>query len=189
MRRRGLLAAGLVAAMTSSALLFPPLAKAKEETSTATSGLSPIDTYFVTQTTLGTPFQVDSGRLAAAKGGTDAIRSYARLMVSSHIAVNDALDAILKRKPPVPPPTLLKAAYATLLSTLRHETGRTFDEDHVRGQVNYQKANALLYGYELSNGRDPELKAFAQQTLPKIQDHLERALKLQGRAKKVASKK
>ena len=47
------------------------------------------------------------------------------------------------------------------------------------GQVAYQKANAALYQYEIENGTDPDLKAFAQQTLPKIQDHLERALKLQ----------
>jgi putative membrane protein len=54
----------------------------------------------------------------------------------------------------------------------------------VRGQVNYQNANARLYQYEIDNGTDPDLRAFAQQTLPKIQDHLERALKL-GRELKV----
>jgi hypothetical protein len=32
--------------------------------------------------------------------------------------------------------------------------------------------------YEVANGSDSDLKTFAQQTLPKIQDHLERALKL-----------
>jgi putative membrane protein len=53
--------------------------------------------------------------------------------------------------------------------------------DNVRGQVNYQKANADLYQYEISNGTDSDLKAFAQETLPKIQDHLARALKLQAR--------
>jgi putative membrane protein len=85
---------------------------------------------------------------------------------------------ILRRKPPVPPPTLLKAAYAIMIETLQHETGQTFDADYVRGQVNYQKANSALYQYEIANGSDPDLKAFAQQTLPKIQDHLARALKL-----------
>jgi hypothetical protein len=30
--------------------------------------LEPVDTYFVTQTSLGTPFQVDSGNLAVTKG-------------------------------------------------------------------------------------------------------------------------
>lgn len=147
--------------------------------STTKPVLGPADTYFVTQTALGTPFQTDSGRLAQKKGGTEAIRSYGELMVSSHITVNDALEAILKRKGSVPPPTLLKAAYATTIATLEEEKGQRFDAEYVRGQVNYQKANAALYQYEIDNGTDPDLKAFAQQTLPKIQDHLERALKLE----------
>jgi putative membrane protein len=146
------------------------------------ASLGPADTYFVTQTSLGTPFQVDSGRLAETKGTTQAIRSYAELMVSSHITVNDALLAVLKNKAPVPPPTLLKAAYATMVSTLQHESGETLEADYVRGQVNYQRANTALYEYEIANGTDPDLKAFAQETLPKIQDHLARALKLQGGA-------
>ena len=137
------------------------------------------DTYFVTQTSLGTPFQVNSGRLAETKGTTQAIRSYAELMVSSHITVNNALLGILKKKAPMPPPTLLKAAYTTMVATLQHETSESFDADYVRGQVNYQRANTALYEYEIANGTDPDLKAFAQETLPKIQDHLARALKLE----------
>src|SRR6202142_1618559 len=144
--------------------------------------LGPADTYFVTQTSLGTPFQVDSGRLAETKGTTEAIRTYAELMVSSHITVNNALLAILKNKAPVPPPTLLKAAYATTVSTLQHETSETFDADYIRGQVNYQRGNTALYEYEIANGTDPDLKNFAEQTLPKILDHLARALRLQGGA-------
>jgi predicted outer membrane protein len=143
------------------------------------SRLGPADTYFVTQTSLGTVFQVDSGRLAQKKSGTQAIRSYAELMVGSHIEVDQVLETILQRKRPVPPPTLLKAAYSTAISTLEEEAGRRFDVDYVRGQVNYQEANARLYQYEIDNGADPDFKAFAQQTLPKIQDHLERALKLE----------
>jgi putative membrane protein len=170
-----------------SAVLTPLATSAPAaQTSAATESgtpLGPVDTYFVTQTSLGTPFQVDSGRVAETKGTTQAIRSYADLMVSSHITVNNALLAILKNKAPVPPPTLLKAAYATMVSTLQHESGQTLDTDYVRGQVNYQKGNTALYEYEIANGTDPGLKAFAQETLPKIQDHLERALKLQAAAK------
>jgi len=141
--------------------------------------LAPQDLYFVTQTSLGTQFQIDSGQLAEQKGGTQAIRSYAQLMVSSHEAVNNALQAILQRKGPVPPPTLLKAAYETNLSTLRDEAGRPFDDDYVCGQVDYQTANVALYQYEIANGRDADLTRFAQQTLPKIQDHLQKALAFQ----------
>src|ERR1700677_5019901 len=137
------------------------------------------DLYFVTQTSLGTPFQIDSGQLAEQRGGTQAIRSYAELMVSSHKAVNDALQAILARKGPLPPPTLLKAAYSTMLSTLRDEAGRPFDDDYVRGQVDYQTANVALYQYEIAHGSDVDLTRFAQETLPQIQDHLLQAVGLE----------
>ena len=152
------------------------------QSQSSTGELGPVDTYFVTQTSLGTPFQVDSGNLAVTKGTTQAIRDYAQLMVSSHVAVNNELDAILRKKPAVPPPTLLKAAYSTMISTLEHEDGKMFDSDYITGQVNYQNANAALYKYEIANGADPDLKDFAKQTLSKIEDHLQRALNLQGGA-------
>ena len=66
--------------------------------STVSSGLGPADTYFVTQTSLGTPFQVESGRLAETRGTSQPIQSYAQLMVSSHITVNNALTALLKNR-------------------------------------------------------------------------------------------
>jgi putative membrane protein len=176
-----LLTAATILGISAISLPLVTSAPAAQTSAARESGtpLGPADTYFVTQTSLGTPFQVDSGRVAETKGTTQAIRSYADLMVSSHITVNNALLAILKNKAPVPPPTLLKAAYATMVSTLQHESGQTLDADYVRGQVNYQKGNTALYEYEIANGADPDLKAFAQETLPKIQDHLARALKLQ----------
>jgi putative membrane protein len=183
---------GLPAALATAAILglfavfLLPINCASAAQTSATSEhtvpLGPQDTYFVSQTSLGTPFQTDAGRLAETKGTTAAIRDYAKLMVSSHITVNNALLGILKSKDAAPPPTLLKAAYATMVSALQHESGRTLDADYVTGQVYYQKANAALYEYEIPNGKDPDLKAFAQETLPKIQDHLARALKLQGGA-------
>jgi putative membrane protein len=161
--------------------LAPNASAAQTPASSASvASLGPADAYFVSQTSLGTPFQVDSGRLAETNGTTQAIRSYAELMVSSHITVNNALLEILKSKGSAPPPTLLKGAYATMVSTLQHESGHKLDADYIRGQVNYQKANTALYQYEIAKGTDPDLRAFAQETLPKIQDHLARALTLQG---------
>jgi hypothetical protein len=53
-------------------------------------------------------------------------------MVSSHVTVNNARAAILKNKAPTPSPTLLRAAYSTIISTLEDENGQTFDADYVR---------------------------------------------------------
>ena len=159
-------------------------ASALAAVSSAPLPLSPVDYNFVAQANLGAPFQVDSGRLAEEKATTAAIRDYARLMVVSHVPVVDALNAILHHKGiTAPPNTLLHAAYDTMIASLKIERDAAFDRDYVDGQVEYQKGNTALFQGEIENGTDPELKAFARQTLPKIQDHLQRALKLAEHAK------
>jgi putative membrane protein len=135
---------------------------------------------FVGQANLGAPFQVDSGHLAETKGTSATIRSYAHLMVTSHIPVVDALNAILQRKNVTPSNTLLHGAYDAMISTLKADHGAAVDRNYVNGQVEYQKGNAALFQQEIQNGADPDLKEFARQTLPKIEDHLQRVLKLAG---------
>jgi putative membrane protein len=152
---------------------------AAEAASNAASALSPVDANFVAQANLGAPFQIASGRIAEKKAATAEIRDYAHLMVVSHIPVVDGLNSILQRKRIVAPPeTLLQGAYDSMIAYLKSDAGAAFDRDYVEGQVDYQKGNAALFRYEIQNGADPGLKEFAQRTLPKIEDHLQRALNL-----------
>ena len=158
---------------------------ATADASPASSTLSPVDYQFVAEANLGAPFQVDSGRLGEKRAENPAVRDYAQLMVVSHIPVVDALNTILKRKRIMPPPdTLLHGAYDTIITMLKAEHGVVFDRDYVISQVDYQKGNTALFQNEIQNGTDPDLKAFARQTLPKIENHLQRALKLAENAKR-----
>jgi putative membrane protein len=145
----------------------------------ASAKLSPEDYNFVAQANLGAPFQIDSGRVTEKGATTANIRNYAHLMVVTHIPVVDALNEILQRKNiEAPPNTLLRGAYRTMVSSLKSEHGAALDRDYVEGQVDYQKGNEALFRGEIENGSDPDLKDFARKTLPKIVDHLDRALKL-----------
>jgi putative membrane protein len=153
-------------------------------TPASTSIFGPVDYNFVAQANLGAPFQVDSGRLAEKKATTAALRDYAHLMVVTHIPVVADLNAILQRKGVTAPPnTLLQGAYGTMIASLKAEHGAAFDRDYVTGQVDYQKGNAALFQYEIQNGADADLKEFARRTLPKIEDHLQRALSLAKKTK------
>jgi putative membrane protein len=146
---------------------------------TAESALSPVDYNFVAEANLGAPFQIDSGRIAEQKATTAAIRDYAHLMVVTHIPVVDALNSVLQRKGiAAPPNTLLQGAYNAMIASLKVDKTAVLDRDYVDGQVEYQKGNDALFRYEIENGADPDLKEFARRTLPKIEDHLQRALKL-----------
>ena len=143
------------------------------------NSLDPVDYNFVAQANLGAPFQIDSGRVAEKQGTTPDIRDYAHLMVVTHIPVVDALNKILEQKNiKAPQNTLLQGAYSTMVASLNAEQGAALDRDYVQGQVDYQKGNAALFRNEIQNGHDPRLKEFARATLPKIEDHLDRALKL-----------
>ena len=143
------------------------------------SAWSPVDFNFVAQANLGAPFQIASGRIAEEKATNANIRDYAHLMVVSHKPVVDALDAILQReRVTAPPNTLLHGAYDAMIASLKADRAATFDRDYVECQLDYQKGNAALFRYEIQNGPDPGLKEFAQHILPKIDDHLQRALKL-----------
>ncbi len=80
------LTAATILAVCAVPILATTRVPAAQTPTASASGtpLGPVDTYFVTQTSLGTPFQVDSGRLAETKGMTQAIRGYAELMVFPH---------------------------------------------------------------------------------------------------------
>jgi putative membrane protein len=157
-------------------------AKAGSDTpsvASASAKLDPVDYNFVAQANLGAPFQIDSGRIAEKTGTTAAIRDYAHLMVVTHIPVVDALNKILGQKNiEAPQNTLLQGAYSTVVASLNADHGAELDRDYIQGQVDYQKGNAALFRNEIQNGSDPDLKQFARATLPKIEDHLDRALKL-----------
>jgi putative membrane protein len=173
---------GAILALLPFAGVIGPAHAQPATTTAASSTLSAVDYNFVAQANLGAPFQVDSGRLAEKKATTAALRDYAHLMVVTHIPVVDALNSILQRKGiTAPANTLLHGAYDAMISTLKAERGAAFDRDYVQGQVDYQKGNDALFRDEIQNGSDPDLKEFARQTLPKIDDHLQRALRLAGK--------
>ena len=179
MKKAGYLISAFAALAFGTAVANAQTPDAAAATSASALQLSAVDDNFIAQANLGAPFQIASGRLAEKKGTTAAIRDYAHLMVVSHIPVVNALNALLQRKNMASPPnTLLHGAYNAMVASLEADRGIGFDRDYVEGQVEYQKGNAALFQYEIRHGADPDLKEFARQTLPKIEDHLHRALAL-----------
>jgi putative membrane protein len=161
----------LTAAIMAVCLSGPVSAQTAE-----TGSLSPVDYAFIGQTNLGNGFQIDSGKLGETRAASPAVRDYATLMDTSHVEVENNLKALLTKLNVQPPPTsLLAGAYHSLVALLARERGAAFDRDYVNGQLDYQKGNDALYRWEIQNGSNEELKAYARATLPKIDDHWQRA--------------
>jgi putative membrane protein len=148
------------------------------------TNLAPVDYAFIGSTYLGNKYQVDTGKLGETRAGDPAVKAYAQLMDTSHVQVQQRLLALLRRKGLTPPTlTLTQGAYATIVRILSNERGSAFDHDYIKGQVDYQHANDALYRWEIADGADPDLKAYASVVLPKIDDHMARAQKLDAAGK------
>ena len=150
--------------------LSPVLAAAQ-----APASLNDVDHTFIGLTYLGNKFQVDTGKLGETHATGKTLRDYAALMDTSHVTVENTLVALLNRLHVTPPSaSLLAGAYKSLVRMLAAEQGAAFDHDYIQGQVDYQDANDALYRWEIQNGANADLKEYARQTLPKIDDHRQR---------------
>ena len=158
-----------------AAVMFVALSGAVRAETSGAVGLAPVDYTFIGLTHLGNRFQIDSGRLGETRAGSAAVRDYAKLMDTSHVQVDDNLMALLHKLNVQPPPTsLLAGAYKSLIGVMARERGAAFDRDYVNSQLDYQNANDALYRWEIQNGSNAALKAYARETLPKIDDHMHR---------------
>ncbi len=160
-----------IAAMAAaSCLMLSGVAEAQ-----APAAINNVDYTFIGLTYLGNKFQVDTGKLGETRASSKAVRDYAQLMDTSHVAVENNLVALLGRLHVTQPPaSLLANAYKDLVRELSTQQGPSFDRDYVQGQISYQDANDALYRWEIQNGSNAELKDYARQTLVKIDDHKQR---------------
>ncbi len=62
---------------------------------------------------------------------------------------------------------------------LQLRDGENFDEAYANNQVVAHEQTIELYRDYVEGGDNPDLKQFAQQTLPKLEEHLKQAKELQ----------
>jgi putative membrane protein len=141
--------------------------------------LSEQDSGFINQAALGGLAEVQDGQLAATKAARAAVKAFGTQMVNDHTQVNQQLMTLAGGKGVTPPSALSDADQAALkkLSSLH---GRAFDTAYLRAQVAGHQQMVQLLQQEIAQGTDPDLKAFAQATLPEVQQHLAKARSLAG---------
>lgn len=176
----GLLAAGL--AFCSGAMAQGAADKASRSAAATSSGksgdakgqtgrLSSQDRNFVMKAAQAGHAEVETGQLAAAQAGDAGIRQFGEKMVQDHGKANEEL-ASLSRTKGLEPPTTPDQAHQRLAKRLQGLKGAEFDKVYVRevGRKDHDQA-IKLFRAQAKSGQDPELKAFAEKTLPVLQDH------------------
>jgi putative membrane protein len=174
--------AGLVGlvlgAGTTVALLGPSQGELQQPSGTSAaqhSSAAPIsDADFARDAAEGGMAEVKLGQLASDKGQSITVKDFGKRMVNDHNASGNELSSIATREKLSLPGDLSKRDQA-LYNQLSKMSGAAFDRAYARLMVRDHANDVSEFNTEASNGRDQNLKDFAQRTLPTLEEHLKLA--------------
>jgi putative membrane protein len=140
----------------------------------APSTPSKTDQAFVTLAASSNIGQIKLGQLATRKGSTEEIRKFGQTMVDDHRKLDDKLHGIAGREGftlPREPTAEVRAAHDHL-ATL---SGTAFDDAFLAEVKKDHEQSIALYQDEAQHGNNPQLKGFAEASLPALKHHEEQA--------------
>ena len=175
-----------IATVTSLVLLLgvPALraqqsrAEAKAEAKGQRGQFSERDFKFVTEVARGGMAEVQLGELAKQKGASQSVRSFGERMVTDHNKANDELKQIVTQKGAALPAELSQHERSSL-EKLEKATGKDFDKVYAKDMVRDHKKDVKEFQNAAKDCNDPDLRAFAQKTLPTLQEHLRLAQEME----------
>ncbi len=145
----------------------------------AAGTLEESDRTFITRAGFSGLFEIQSSQLATTASQNQAVVTFARQMVNDHTAANSRLMQLAAQKR-VSVPQNLDAKHSEKLSKLAGKQGEEFDKTYGKMQVKAHEEAVNLFQQTAQNAQDPDVKQFAADTLPKLQQHLEQARQLPG---------
>lgn len=121
--------------------------------------------------------EVEAARLAEEKGTAADVKAFASMMLKDHGAANEKLKSLAasKKLEVSSDADLIDKAKAMILEL---RGAKSFDQAYANNQVNAHEAAVKLFDEYAKDGKDAELRAFAEQTLPTLRTHLEKAREL-----------
>lgn len=140
------------------------------------------DFDFVSDATRGGMEEVQLGELAKQKAGSPAVREFGDRMVTDHQKANDDLKQLVQKKGALIPTSLSHRENMTL-EHLQKLSGAEFDKAYMSDMVRDHKKDVKEFEKASQNLSDPDLKAFAEKTLPTLQEHLRMAENLESQVK------
>ena len=119
-------------------------------------------------------FQIQAARLAERQASDDQIKQFARQIAQDRQQSSQQLQQAAQQAG-IRVSQQLKPAQQAMLQDLQQLQGEDFDRAWLYGNVAGQTIGVLQYRDAARECQNEQLKQYAQQTLPTIQKHLQRA--------------
>ena len=129
------------------------------------------DAKYAVEAANGGMLEVELGKLAQNKAISPAVAKFANLMVADHTKANNELKTLAASKKISLPATLgdkFQKDYDDFSKMKREE----FDKAYTDYMVKDHKEDIEEFKKEATDGKDPDLKAFANKHVPILEHHL-----------------
>ncbi|QXH63254.1 DUF4142 domain-containing protein [Pseudomonas azerbaijanorientalis] len=124
---------------------------------------------------------IEASRLAHQKSESKEVKDYTIVVINDRTTANQHLAKIARQLdlPVAPREEIVEKAKALMPQVME---GTTFDEAYTASQVKTTQQAIERLQQEAQTTDVPQIKAFAEETLPKLQNHLQMAKALQARS-------
>ncbi|MDB5286678.1 MAG: outer membrane protein-like protein [Mucilaginibacter sp.] len=132
------------------------------------------DAKYAVEAANGGMLEVELGKLAQNKAISPAVMKFANMMVADHTKGNNELKTLAASKKISLPATLgekFQKDYDDFSKMKRED----FDKAYTDYMVKDHKTDIEEFKKEATDGKDPELKAFASKHVPILEHHLQMA--------------
>lgn len=178
-----------IAALATALAALPLVGAAAQEATTGTTAtgaeLPQADMQFVEKAAGDGKAEVELGEMAVDKASAQEVKDFAQRMIDDHTQANEQLIEIAEQKqleiPDELPPEAQEAK-----QRLEGLTEAEFDRAYMEHMVADHEKAVSLFEQQANTGQDPELQKFAQDTLPKLQEHLELAQQINTQLTQIA---
>jgi putative membrane protein len=171
----------LLAGVAVVALMAPPVLAQDTQQPQAQADQAQVaqeDQDFATEAAQGGLMEVRLGELAQQQAKAQAVKDFGQRMVQDHGEANDKLMQIAEQKGIELPQDLSEDAQQTV-EELQQQSGAEFDEAYMDEMVSDHEDDVAAFEDYVENAQDQDLRAFAEETLPTLQEHLDLAKQTQ----------
>lgn len=127
---------------------------------------------FMTKAASGGMLEVQLGQMAQQKGVNQRVKDFGLMMIRDHSKNNEEMKQIAQQKGLTLPQTL-SDDNQKMVDKLSKEQGNDFDKAYVDMMEKDHKEDIDEYNKAVNNIGDPMIKAYAKNTIPALQMHLD----------------
>lgn len=132
------------------------------------------DVAFAIRSAQGATAETHLGQLAIEKTRNPAVRAFAERAMKASTQAGEQLRQLAKEQD-ITLPANMSARSAAQYARLHMLSGRKFDEAYISAMIANHKTDAGSFFKEGKKGKDPEIRNFAAELLPGIQEQLDAA--------------